>query len=113
MNSNDDRYIMKLKALYYYYVSKRTQTDTAKLLGISRVTLNKLFKEAWSEGMINIEIVDNRHVADLVRLEDNIRSLYGLDNVQVMDCATSERGLIMHRIAKNAAKYVDSLLEMI
>ena len=111
MNSNDDRYIMKLKALYYYYVSKRTQTETAKLLGISRVTLNKLFKEAWSEGMINIEIVDNRHVADLIRLEDNIRSLYGLDNVQVMDCATSERGLIMHRIAKNAAKYVDSLLE--
>lgn len=111
MNSNDDRYIMKLKALYYYYVSKRTQTETAKLLGISRVTLNKLFKEAWSEGMINIEIVDNRHVADLIRLEDNIRSLYGLDNVQVMDCATSERGLVMHRIAKNAAKYVDSLLE--
>ncbi len=112
MNSNDDRYIMKLKALYYYYVSKRTQTETAKLLGISRVTLNKLFKEAWKEGMINIEIVDHRHVADIVRLEDNIRSLYNLDNVQVIDCANSaERGLVMHRIAKIAAKYVDSLLK--
>lgn len=63
--------------------------------------------------MINIEIVDNRHVADLVRLEDNIRSLYGLDNVQVMDCATSERGLIMHRIAKMQQNMWTAFLKMI
>lgn len=111
MSNNDDRYILKLKALYYYYINKRTQTETARLLGISRVTLNKLLKEAWNENMINIDIVDNRHVADLVRLEDNIRALYGLDNVQVVDCPNGERSLVMHRIAKNAAKYVDSLLE--
>lgn len=111
MNNNDDRYILKLKALYYYYINRRTQTETAKLLGISRVTLNKLLKEAWNENMINIDIVDNRHVAELVRLEDNIRALYGLDNVQVVDCPTGERSLVMHKIAKTAAKYVDSLLD--
>lgn len=110
MNGNDYRYVLKLKALYYCYINKRTQTETARLLGISRVTLNKLLKEAWDEGMINIEIIDNRHVSELVLLENRLQALYSLDNVQVVDCPAYDRINIIRNIAKTCAKYVDSLL---
>ena len=47
----DHRYYMKLKALYYLYEKNYTQTDIAKLLNISRVTLSSGFgcrTSSWS-----------------------------------------------------------------
>ena len=111
MSAIDDRYLLKLKALHYHYEKKITQTETAKLLGISRVTLSKLIKEAWDEGMINIEIVDYRHMGTMIRLEDQLQSKYGLDMVKVVDCQNDDRGLITHSIGKAAAKYLDGLMK--
>ena len=51
----DQRYYLKLKALYYLYEKNYTQTDIAKLLGVSRVTLGKLLDEAKREGMVKID----------------------------------------------------------
>ena len=36
--SADQRYYLKRKALYYYYEKNCSNTDIAKMLGISRVT---------------------------------------------------------------------------
>ena len=50
--SQDHRYYLKLKALYYLYEQGYTQTEIAKRLNISRVTLGRLLDEAKAEGMI-------------------------------------------------------------
>ena len=48
----EQRYYLKLKALYYLYEKGYTQTEIAKMLNISRVTLGNLLEEAKAEGMI-------------------------------------------------------------
>ena len=44
--SQEQRYYLKLKALYYLYEENYTQTEIAKMLNISRVTLRRLLDEA-------------------------------------------------------------------
>ena len=62
----DERYYLKLKALYYLYTKGLTQTEIAKMLNISRVTLGKLLEEARAEGMVRVEIVDVRNMLSLL-----------------------------------------------
>ena len=64
----EQRYYMKLKAVYYYYEKDYTQTEIAQMLNVSRITLSKLLKEAREEGMVKIEIVDYRNVRQLLEL---------------------------------------------
>ena len=63
--SADQRYYLKRKALYYYYEKNCSNTDIAKMLGISRVTLNRLLAEAKEEGMVKIEIIDTRNISHI------------------------------------------------
>ena len=67
------RYYLKLKAVYYYYEKDYTQTEIAQMLNVSRITLGKLLKEAWLEGMVKIDIVDQRNVKQLLELEARLR----------------------------------------
>ena len=69
----DERYYLKLKALYYLYTRGLTQTEIAKMLNISRVTLGRLLEEARAEGMVRVEIVDVRNMLSLLRAEEELK----------------------------------------
>lgn len=106
----DQRYYMKLKALYYLYEKNYTQTDIAKLLNISRVTLGKLLDEAREEGMIKIEIVDVRGSMRILQLEETLKQRFRLQDIKLVDCQSPEPDSIMRRIASEAAVYFEHQL---
>lgn len=106
----DQRYYLKLKALYYLYEKRYTNTDTAKALGISRVTLNRLLEEARAEEMIKIEIVDNRNIKQLLEMEEKIKLHYGLADVKIVNVVSDDVYTINSKLAVEGAKYFELFL---
>lgn len=106
----EQRYYLKLKAVYYYYEKDYTQTEIAEMLNVSRITLGKLLKEAKEEGMVKIEITDVRNVRQLLELEARLKDQYQLLDVKVVDCVENDRNEINRKIAVSAAKYVEHML---
>ena len=109
--SQDQRYYMKLKALSYLYEDGLTQTEIAKRLSISRVTLGKLLEEARAEGMIKFEIVDVRGNMRVVQLEKELCEKFGLRDVRLVDAGTTDEEQLALRIATEGAAYVGPLIE--
>ncbi len=107
---SDQRYYLKLKALYYYYEKGYSYTDISKMLDISRVTLNRLMAEAKAEGMVKIEIVDSRKLRELFILEDSLRSRYDLKDVHLVDVPSYESENLIARLSSEGARYVRSSL---
>lgn len=103
----DAKYSMKIKALYYLYEKNYTQTDVAEKLRISRVTLGKWLDEAKSEGMIRFNIVDARDELPLVRMEEELKSLFHPDDVRVFNAKNLDDAGIMWKIGSSAAAYID------
>lgn len=108
--SQEQRYYLKLKALYYLYEENYTQTEIAKMLNISRVTLRRLLDEAKEEGMIRIEIVDVRGAMKTLQLEEKLRKQFGLTDLRLVDCAGMEGDAVQKRIASEASEYFEHFL---
>ncbi len=109
--SQDRRYDLKLRALIMLYEERLTQTEIARQLNISRVTLGKLLEEAKKEGMIRFEIVDVRGKRKIVQLEKRMRQTFGLRDVRLVDCPNADDPLRARRIAEEAASYVGENLK--
>ena len=108
--AQEKRYYLKLKALTMLYEDGLTQTETAKRLHVSRVTLSKLLEEAKREGMIRIEIVDVRGKMRIVQLEKRMRETFGLRDVRLVDCENTDDQLCALKIAEEASAYVKNEL---
>jgi DNA-binding transcriptional regulator LsrR (DeoR family) len=65
-----------VRAAWLYHVAGNTQEQTADLLGISRVKVNRLLAEARASGIVKISI-EHRY-ARMVEIEENIRHRYNL-----------------------------------
>ena len=65
-----------VRAAWLYHVAGNTQEQTADLLGISRVKVNRLLAEARESGIVKISI-EHRY-ARMVEIEENIRHRYNL-----------------------------------
>src|SRR6476659_10614418 len=65
-----------VRAAWLYHVAGNTQEQTADLLGISRVKVNRLLAEAREFGIVNISI--EHRFARMVEIEENIRRRYNL-----------------------------------
>jgi DNA-binding transcriptional regulator LsrR (DeoR family) len=65
-----------IRAAWLYHVAGNTQEQTADLLGISRVKVNRLLAEARESGIVKISI-EHRY-ARMVEIEENIRHRYNL-----------------------------------
>ena len=108
--SQEHRYYLKLKALYYLYEQGYTQTEIAKRLNISRVTLGRLLDEAKAEGMIKFEIVDIRGAMKTLQLEERLRQQFGLEDIKLVDCPTANADSVTKKIASEAAAYFEQLI---
>lgn len=108
--SQEHRYYLKLKALYYLYEQGYTQTEIAKRLSISRVTLSRLLEEAKAEGMIKFEIVDIRGTMKILQLEERLRQQFGLKDIKLVDCPNADTDNVTKKIASEAAAYFEQLL---
>ena len=108
--SADQRYYLKRKALYYYYEKNCSNTDIAKMLGISRVTLNRLLAEAKEEGMVKIEIIDTRNISHILELEDRIKSRYDMKYVKIVDTDNTDQDALISKLALEGARYLERMM---
>ena len=104
---SQQRYYLKLKAAHYYYEKDYTQIQIAKMLGVSRITLGKLLREAKEEGMVKVEIVDVRDVRALLDLEVRLQERFGLVDAKVVDCLEYARGEGLRKLAMAGARYME------
>jgi DNA-binding transcriptional regulator LsrR (DeoR family) len=65
-----------VRAAWLYHVAGNTQEQTADLLGISRVKVNRLLAEAREFGIVKISI--EHRFARMVEVEESIRRRYNL-----------------------------------
>lgn len=72
---------MRVRAAWIYYVEGRTQSETAKILGINRVAVTRLLAEARRRGEVSIRI--NSTLSSLTGLERELEARYNLDNAIV------------------------------
>lgn len=108
--SQEHRYYLKLKALYYLYEEGFTQTEIARRLKISRVTLSRLLEEAKEEGMIKFEIIDVRGAMKTLQLEEQLRTRFGLQDIKLVDCPGETGAGLTRRIAAEAADYFEQII---
>jgi len=104
------RYYLKLKASHYCYEKGYTQSQAAKMLGISRNTLGKMLTEARQEGIVQVKIVDIRNTGHFIGMETQLMEQYGLLDVKIVDCVEESRSQVNSRIAEEAARYVERIL---
>ena len=106
--SQEHRYYLKLKALYYLYEEGYKQTEIAKRLNISRVS--RLLEEAKAEGMIKFEIVDVRGAMKTLQLEEKLRQRFGLQDIKLVDCSGADTDTLTRKIGSEAASYFEQLV---
>jgi len=97
---------LMVKASYYYYEKDMTQTEIAQLLGVSRLTLGRLLKEARNNGIVRIEIANPRNLRNLLELEDRLSKNYGLTASVIADYIPGSRQDRSEKVAIEASKFV-------
>ncbi|WP_103134873.1 sugar-binding transcriptional regulator [Mesotoga sp. B105.6.4] len=92
-----------IKVCKLYYLEDLTQSEIAKLVGISRPQVSRLLTKAKNEGIVRIEI-DSGSLGNSEEISMEMKERFGLKNVIVADEGT-EVGTITS-IAKSAAKFL-------
>lgn len=104
--SESMHYELMVKAAYYYYEKGLTQTVIAEKLGISRLTLGRILKEAKATGVVKIDIVDSRNLKTYLEYEDLLCKRFGLQSAVVAGCMTNTATEAEAGIAASAAGYI-------
>jgi DNA-binding transcriptional regulator LsrR (DeoR family) len=73
---NDSAYEQIVRAAWLYHVAGNTQEQTAELLGISRVKVNRLLAEAREAGIVKMSI--EHRFARMIEVEETIRKRHKL-----------------------------------
>ena len=102
----DMHYELMVRAAYYYYECEYTQTKIAEMLGISRLTLGRILKEAKDTGVVKIEITDSRNLTSMIELESGLCRRFNLRSAIVADCLSDSGRDRSRAIAAAAAGYI-------
>lgn len=92
-----------------YYEEERTQTEIAAQLGLSRVKVYRLLKQAREEQVVAI-VIDWPIKRD-ARLERELCQRFGLSEALVMQSMSMEQGASLHQLGQMAARYLEQTLQ--
>lgn len=98
---------LMVRAAYYYYEKGLTQTKISELLGVSRLTLGRILKQARAQGIVKIEINDSRNIKPILELEDKLCRHFHLSNAIVVNCVGSSTKEVAPTLSRAAAGYVE------
>jgi deoxyribonucleoside regulator len=108
---DDERYYLKLKASYLYYIEHRMLTEISKTLDLSRPTLNKLLAEARDDGIVTITVNDIRGENRHIELEQRLCKALRLKDVCVVNAVSDDQGAINGSIGAATARYLINLIK--
>ncbi|MEF9989461.1 MAG: sugar-binding transcriptional regulator [Christensenellaceae bacterium] len=109
--SEEEKYYIKLKASYLYYIEDKTQSEIAKLFNVSRPTLIKLLNDAKDEGIVKIEIQDIRRANAFIELEQKLRKKLNLHDVKIVSVNFNDKQATLNNIGAAAAQYLSSIIK--
>ena len=103
MNSLSDLQRLLYKVSREYYENQLTQHDIAKRLGLSRIKVSRLLKQARQEHIVSITLTPPPGL--LAELEEGIEKKYGLEEVRVVMCEDySSQSSIISQLAPSAVE---------
>ena len=91
-----------VRAAWLYFVENMTQEEIARCLGISRIKVVRLIKEARQKGIVEIKV--QSPISENLRLEGEIRSLYRLKEVVIT--LPEEEGEALNKVLAWAAAQI-------
>lgn len=106
----NNRYKTLIKVAIYYYEDGLTQSEIAKILGISRPTVSNLLKEALEKGIVKITIQDN--FLSNHKQQEFITDKYKLQTVLITNTEGNDEN-VKAAIGRLCASYVESRLDEI
>jgi len=102
-----DKSEFMIRTAWLYYIENMTQEEIAKGMGISRIKVDRLIKEAREKGIIEIKV--QSPITKNLKLEAGLRSIYHLTNVAVT--LPEEEGDLLNKVlAWNAAQILEQRL---
>jgi DNA-binding transcriptional regulator LsrR (DeoR family) len=90
-NPVPERYQLLSKVAWLYYHDELTQVEISEKLGISRVTINRLLKEARQCGLVQIKV--NTPFSDALELSSQVCEKFGLRDAVIVKAGASEDDL--------------------
>ncbi len=118
MQKNERSLLFEVARLHYE--EDLTQARVAKLLGLTRVKVNRLLQEARQEGIVQFLVVPRMEDAYLRRLEADLATRYDLLDVtlipgreEILDNTLPRNGqqALVEQMAQRAAFYLDRILD--
>jgi DNA-binding transcriptional regulator LsrR (DeoR family) len=111
MNALDERqHELLAQIASMYYEQEMTQQDIAETLGMSRVKVYRLLKQARDEQVVRI-VIDYPIKRD-VRLETQLRNRFALKDALVLKNGTGgDPSRALQRVAQMGARYLEELLQ--
>lgn len=104
-----DRHNLLARVASYYYNDDLTQSEIAERLGLSRVKIYRLLKEARAEEVVQITI--NWPISRNTALEQQIRAAFGLRDALVLDSSQHPDGLTVRQLGQLGARYLEEILQ--
>jgi len=92
-----------------YYLQDKTQSEIAEKLGLSRVKIYRLLKEARDAGVV--EILIHRSRARNERLERELCERFNLSDALVLDTGGLEQAEVWRGIGEITARYIERQLK--
>ena len=103
MNSLSDLQRLLYKVSREYYENQLTQNEIAKRLGLSRIKVSRLLKQARQEQIVSISLTPPPGL--LAELEEGIEKKYGMEEVRVVMCEdSSSQNSIISQLAPSAVE---------
>ncbi|MCL5045996.1 MAG: sugar-binding transcriptional regulator [Actinobacteria bacterium] len=98
---------LMVRAAWLYYEEGLTQQEVADRLGVTRLRITRLLKEARDQGVVEIRVI--HPIAPCVRLEEQLKSRFDLKSATVVP-APSDPTLLKRVLGKAGAGYLQSVL---
>jgi DNA-binding transcriptional regulator LsrR (DeoR family) len=103
ISSNEpDKSEVVVRAAWLYFMENMTQQEIADCLGISRIKVVRLIKEAREKGIVEIKV--QSPITENLKLEGKLRSLFQLTNVVVT--LPEEEGDLLNKVLAWSASQI-------
>jgi DNA-binding transcriptional regulator LsrR (DeoR family) len=96
------------RAARLHYEFSLTHQETAAVLGVSRVKVTRLLKQARQAGIVRITVLTD--VSPFAELEELLAAVTGLREAIVVPAASSRDGTARSMLARGAASYLERVM---